>query len=174
MKTRRHKHVPGEQSGRLSSGFRDEYVGHQLIELYDMYVQFLRTTTGSKLMNLNLTQWRTLTLIRFNPDQTQRTLAAAVRIDPSSMTPIIDFFEAKRWVRRRPSSTNRSAYGLHMTAAGRKAYRLIEAEALHAEQLFSSVLSSAGRKKLTATLRQLHGRLALATMPQAPRKRTRR
>jgi DNA-binding MarR family transcriptional regulator len=174
MKTRRLKRAPGELAGSLNSGFRDEHVGHQLIELYDMYVRFLRTTTHSKLMNLNLTQWRTLTLIRYNPNQTQRTLATAVRIDPSSMTPIVDFFEKKRWVRRRRSLVNRSAYGLQITAAGRKAYRLIEVETSHAEQLIASVLSAAGRRQLTATLRRLHTRLELATAPPSRGKRRRR
>jgi len=174
MKTPRVKPAPDERASLLSNGFQDEHIGHQLIELYDMYVRFLRTNTRSKLMNLNLTQWRTLTLIRYNPNQTQRTLATAVRIDPSSMTPIVDFFEKNKWVRRRQSPVNRSAYGLQITAAGRKAYRLIEVETAHAEEMFASVLSPASGKKLTATLRRLRSGLELATTAPAPSKRRRR
>ncbi len=171
MKIRRPKRAQGEPKSRLDSGFQGEHVGHLLIELYDMYVRFLRTATCSNLMNLNLTQWRTLTLIRFNPNETQRTIATAVGIDPSSMTPIVNFLEKKNWVRRRRSLVNRSAYGLHITAAGRKAYQSIEVETLHAEQLFADALSASGRKRLTASLRRLHNRLEVATTPLKPDKR---
>lgn len=133
--------------------------GHWLIELYDMYVRFLSNQTHSKLMNLNLTQWRTLTLIRGTPDQTQRAVASAVGIDPSSMTPIIDLFEGKGWVRRHKSTSNRSAYGLRMTPAGLKAYRLVENEIARTDLLFAKQLGAQNHKRLIGMLKKLHDTL---------------
>jgi DNA-binding MarR family transcriptional regulator len=147
------------QPGAMQTGFPEQHIGHHLIELYDAYVRFLRNQTQSKLMSLNLTQWRTLTFIRFNPDRTQRALSIAVGIDPSSMTPIIDFFESKRWVRRHQSKTNRSAYGLQLTAAGLKAYRVVEREIGHTEKIFAQLLGQDECRRLASSLQQLHARL---------------
>jgi DNA-binding MarR family transcriptional regulator len=149
-----------EPADSLHAAVQGENVGSHLIELYDVYVRFLRMRSHSKLMNLNLTQWRTLTFIRFNPGRTQRVLSTAVGIDPSSMTPIVDFFEAKGWVKRHKSSANRSAYGLRMTAAGLKAYRQIEREIGHLEKVFETILGSGERNKLVTLLAQLREKLA--------------
>jgi DNA-binding MarR family transcriptional regulator len=158
-------------SQALQTGFQEHHIGHHLIELYDAYVRFLRNQTQSKLMSLNLTQWRTLTFIRFNPDRTQRTLSTAVGIDPSSMTPIVDFFESKRWVRRHKSTTNRSAYGLRMTPAGLKAYRVVEREIAHTEKLFAQLLGQEECVRLSSSLHRLHERLEREPAPEKTRKR---
>jgi DNA-binding MarR family transcriptional regulator len=146
---------------------RDCCIGHQLIEFYDVYVRFLSSRTRSKLMKLNLTQWRTLSFIRFNPNKTQRALSTAVGIDPSSMTPIIDFFEGKRWVRRRQSPTNRSAYELRLTAAGLKAYQKVESEINELEEIFTQVLGADKRDQFAAGLMKLHDQLASLLTPDA-------
>jgi DNA-binding MarR family transcriptional regulator len=166
MKSARAYDATGDASDSLHAGVQERNVGHHLIELYDVYVRFLRSRTHSKLMNLNLTQWRTLTYIRFNPDRTQRALSTAVGIDPSSMTPIVDFFEGKNWVRRHKSATNRSAYGLRMTAAGLKAYQLIEREMSRSEALFAQILGAGDRNRLVALLQNLHDNLALELSPK--------
>lgn len=149
----------GDIPKSLMPGNQEQTVGYQLIELYDIYVRYLTNQTHSKLMNLNLTQWRTLTLIRRNPGQTQRAAATAVGIDPSSMTPIIDVFESKGWVKRQKSPSNRSAYGLHMTAGGIKAYDTVEREISHTEQMFITELGSQNHKNLVSTLQKLHDAL---------------
>jgi DNA-binding MarR family transcriptional regulator len=155
----------------LHTGFQENHIGHHLIELYDAYVRYLRNQTQSKLMSLNLTQWRTMTFIRFNPDRTQRALSTAVGIDPSSMTPIVDFFEAKRWVRRHKSKTNRSAYGLRMTTAGLAAYRVVEREIGHAEKMFAQILGEEECGRFSVSLQRLHERLGRKPAPEKPAKR---
>jgi DNA-binding MarR family transcriptional regulator len=149
-------------------------VSANLIELYDLYVRLLTRRTHSRMMALNLTQWRTLTLIRFNPGRTQRSLATVVGVDPSSMTPIVDFFEQKRWVRRHRSATNRSAHALRMTPTGLKAYRLVENEMGQLERLFVRLLGAPDRSDLVRLMRRLRERLAteLAAHPsRKPRSR---
>lgn len=152
---------------RSAAGDKERRVGYHLIELYDVYVRFLTSRTHSQMMHLNLTQWRTLTFIRFHPGWTQRALSTAVGIDPSSMTPIIDVFEAKRWVRRHRSTTNRSAYELRMTEAGLKAYRLVEREIAQSEQFFAQVLGSADCNRLVALLQKLHHTLSAELSQEA-------
>ncbi len=166
MKKTKHSAASGDESAALHAGAQERYAGYHLIEMYDVYVRFLRSRTHSRMMNLNLTQWRTLTFIRFNPDRTQRALSTAAGIDPSSMTPIVDFFEAKGWVRRHKSSTNRSAYGLRMTPAGLKAYQLIEREIGKTDELFARILGQGDRNKLLALLRKLHESVAGELAPQ--------
>ena len=160
MKRARTQSTATEPSDNLHASVQGQNVGYHLIELYDVYVRFLRSRSQSKLMNLNLTQWRTLTFIRFNPDRTQRALSTAVGIDPSSMTPVVDFFETKGWVQRHKSSVNRSAYGLRMTAAGLKAYRQIEREIGHLEKFFETTLGAAERNRLITVLEQLREKMA--------------
>jgi DNA-binding MarR family transcriptional regulator len=149
----------------VNSGEQQQTIGYSLIELYDIYVRFLTNQTHSKLMNLNLTQWRTLTMIRVNPGQTQRAVAAEVGIDPSSMTPIIDVFETKGWVQRHKSPSNRSAYGLHMTPSGLKAYEIVQHEIAHAEELFVELLGGQNHKRLVTTLHKMHGLLKCKLTP---------
>jgi len=143
----------------LSPSEQQQSVGYCLIELYDIYVRFLTNQTHSRLMNLNLTQWRTLTSIRVNPGQTQRAIASQVGIDPSSMTPIIDVFETKGWVKRHKSPNNRSAYGLHMTPGGLKAYEIVHREIAHTDQLFAELLGSQNNRRLVTTMQKLHNTL---------------
>ena len=123
-------------------------------------MRLLTSRSESRLMRLNLTQWRTLTLIRFNPNETQRTLSKAVGVDPSSMTPIIDFFEKKGWVRRHDSRDNRSAYQIRMTAEGTVAYAQIEKEMARVEELFERLLGSQPHRKLAGLMLELRTELA--------------
>jgi DNA-binding MarR family transcriptional regulator len=143
-------------------GFGDQggLVGFQLLELYDAYVRRLQHETASRLMALNLTQWRTLTLIRFNPDRTQRALSKAVGIDPSSMTPIIDGFEKHDWVRRHASNENRSAYKIRLTPEGLAAYDQIKQEMARLDEGFAESLGETERQTLARTLERLRIDLA--------------
>jgi DNA-binding MarR family transcriptional regulator len=164
--TRRKGREPREAvADCLHAGEQEKNAGYHLVELYDVYVRLLQSRTHSNLMNLSLTQWRMLTLIRFNPDRTQRTLSRAVGIDPSTMTPLIDLFETKGWVRRHQSATNRSAYNLRMTAAGARAYRQIEREMAHAEKLIRDLLGESDRQMLLALLRTLRAGIARQMAP---------
>lgn len=139
----------------MSIGDEEKFVGYELIEMYNLYLQLLQSKTRSRLMNVNLTQWRTLMSIRFSPDQSQSKLSRTVGIDPSSMTPIIDFFEYKGWVKRHRSAHNRSAHCIRMTPKGAKAYAEIEKEIINAEALFTELLGEKDRTKLYNLLHRL-------------------
>lgn len=140
-----------------------------LLELMNAHHRFLEAQTHSVLTTLNTTQWRTLILIRYNPDQTQQTLARHVQIAPASMTPIVDLLERKGWVRRHPSATNRSAYGLRMTAAGKKAYQRMESEIVGTQDLVAQILGDRGCGELTSLMTRLRDGLNDACARQARR-----
>lgn len=131
-------------------------VGYYVVELFNAYSRLIAGRTHSALLNLNTTQWRTLTVIRFNPGQTQHALSRRIGIDPSSMTPIINLLERKGWVRRHRSPTNRSAYGVRMTAAGTSAYRTVELEMGRSERLIAEILGAQGQRDLSKLLQKLH------------------
>jgi len=143
----------------LTAGKQEDFIGHSLWEVYFYYVKLLTARTHSSMMDLNLTQWRTLTFIRYNPDQTQNNLARAVGIHPSSMTPIIDLFERRNWIRRLTSKGNRSAHGIRMTRAGLRAYGKVYAELKKAETRILAGLGARDRKKLNELLHRVRAHL---------------
>ncbi len=144
-----------KQTAGFAAHLHENNVGHNLTEAYYAYVQLLTSKTYSPVMTINLTQWRTLKLIRNNSGQTQRKLSDAVGIDPSSMTPIIDFFERKKWVKRKKSSANRSAYGIEMTQSGIKAYDKIQEEVSRTESKIQDLLGERDTKRLVKLLDRL-------------------
>lgn len=153
------------QQAGPSVGDKLDSIGYNLVELYTMYLRLLGTRSDSRLLELNLTQWRTLMLIRFNPDQTQRALSTAIGIDPSSMTPIIDFFEKKGWVRRHDSQDNRSAYQIRMTPQGATIYDQVEREIGSMEDMIRQRLGEQAHRTLVKLLRRLHADLSATLVP---------
>ena len=71
------------------------------------------------------------------------------------MTPIIDLFERKKWVRRKKSSLNRSAYGIAMTPSGLKAYDKIHLEIKKTEKLIHSILGDHDANNINELLTKL-------------------
>jgi DNA-binding MarR family transcriptional regulator len=71
------------------------------------------------------------------------------------MTPIIDFFETKRWLRRHNTPSNRSAYAVRLTPAGLRAYKVIEREMGEMEQRFARLLGKKNSMQLVDLLQKL-------------------
>lgn len=152
-------------------------VGYNLMELFSAYDRLLQNRTGSPLHELNITQFRTLTAIRFNPGQTQQAVASHVGIDPSSMTPVVNLLERRGWVERRPSPFNRSAYALHVTTAGLAAYRRVEREVAAVDEIVGEILGeivgSAKGRELAPLLHRLERALSEKLPADRPTKRPR-
>jgi DNA-binding MarR family transcriptional regulator len=70
-------------------------------------------------MDLTTRTWGAMNMLDHEGDVTQQQLGRAIGIDPSSMVSTIDELEAKGWVERRRHPTDRRAYALHITEAGR-------------------------------------------------------
>lgn len=150
-------------------------MAHCVLELMNAFHRYTEGQTHSVMTSLNTTQWRTLLLIRYNPDQTQQILARHVGITPASMTSIVDLLEHRGWVRRHPSPTNRSAYGLRMTPAGMRTYRRIERELTATERLCARIMGPGGLAKLAPLMIKLRDGLnqacALQAQKRTPRSR---
>jgi DNA-binding MarR family transcriptional regulator len=63
--------------------------------------------------------WGAMNMLDHEGDVSQQQLGRAIGMDPSSMVSTIDELEAKGWVERRRHPTDRRAYALHITDAGR-------------------------------------------------------
>jgi DNA-binding MarR family transcriptional regulator len=77
---------------------------------------------GERLATVGLTPrlWGAMNMLDHEGDVSQQQLGRAIGMDPSSMVSTIDELEAKGWVERRRHPTDRRAYALHITDAGRE------------------------------------------------------
>jgi DNA-binding MarR family transcriptional regulator len=77
---------------------------------------------AERLATVGLTprMWGAMNMLDHEGDVTQQQLGRAIGMDPSSMVSTIDELEAKGWVERRRHPTDRRAYALHITDAGRE------------------------------------------------------
>ncbi len=77
---------------------------------------------AERLATVGLTprMWGAMNTLDFEGDVSQQQLGRAIGMDPSSMVSTIDELEAKGWVQRRRHPTDRRAYALHITDAGRE------------------------------------------------------
>ena len=89
---------------------------------------------------------------------TQQRLAERQGIDRTTMVAVVDELERARLVERRRNPTDRRAYALHLTAAGRSALERGRDATARAEEAFLAPLSAAERRDLKATLRRLVAR----------------
>ena len=77
---------------------------------------------AERLATVGLTprMWGAMNMLDHEGDVSQQHLGRAAGIDPSSMVSTVDELEAKGWVQRRRHPTDRRAYALHITDAGRE------------------------------------------------------
>ena len=95
-----------------------------------------------------------LSLIKHNPGQKQSTLAQSVKLDRSTMVPILDHCQRKGWVERKPFQGDRRAHAIHLTASGKKLVKRLEKNVAELEQRISAGMGASGRRQLLTLLRQ--------------------
>lgn len=139
------RHVPGIRYEVL-----DDLVGYAIRRAQlAAYVIFDRVVGGT---TFTTQRFSSLVIIEQNPGLTQTRLGEILGIARSGVMLLVDFHEAEGFVVREPSATDRRAYGLKITAAGRR--RLAEVKRLvrEADRLMGAALSAAERKQLFALL----------------------
>jgi len=106
-------------------------------------------------LRLNIAHLAVLGLLFERGDLSQRQLIETMDADKSTMVYLIDELESQGLVERRPDPSDRRAYAVHLTDAGRA--RLVEAGAVVArvEQAFLSPLTARERAQFDALLRRL-------------------
>jgi DNA-binding MarR family transcriptional regulator len=101
--------------------------------------------------------WRfaVLALIDANPGLTQRDLAAALRRNTSSLTPVLDELCRLDYVVRERLEHDRRAYRLALTAAGKASMLELMASAVEHEREIDRLVGRAKRADFIRTLKQI-------------------
>ena len=101
-----------------------------------------------------------LSLIRQNPGQKQSTLAQSVKLDRSTMVPIMDHCERKGWVERKPYAGDRRAHAIYLTTKGKTLVRRLERSVAALESRIAEGLGPRDRATLLRLLRKLQASLS--------------
>jgi DNA-binding MarR family transcriptional regulator len=104
-----------------------------------------------------------LELLARNPGLSQSALAQALRLDRSSLVPVIDRLEDLGWARRTEVPGDRRRYDLVLTAAGRKVLAAATARVLRHERRIAALLTEREAKQLAALLGRIAEELPDAT-----------
>jgi DNA-binding MarR family transcriptional regulator len=98
-----------------------------------------------------------LTLIRSNPGITQVALAAAFRIDKSTMSPVIVRLENRGFIRREVLSRDRRRHALFLAAAAEPLFLAARAKVRAFEGGLAARLTKREQRELARLLRKLEG-----------------
>ena len=101
-----------------------------------------------------------LSLIQKNPGQKQITLAETVKLDRSSLVPIIDQCEKSGWLKRLPYPGDRRAHAIHLTKKGVATLNQLEQSVLLLEQRITEGLGEANKNLLLSLLKNLQTTLS--------------
>jgi DNA-binding MarR family transcriptional regulator len=99
--------------------------------------------------------WGAMNMLDHEGDVSQQQLGRAIGMDPSSVVSTIDELEAHGWVERRRHPTDRRAYALHITEAGREVLTRARRLAAGAQNDLLAPLDDAERAQLHDLLLRL-------------------
>lgn len=97
-----------------------------------------------------------LSLIGHNPGITSRQLCTTLGILPPNLVGMINSFEKRQLMLRKPHPRDGRAMGLHLTAAGRKLIREAEHTATALEAQAASRLTAAESRTLIRLLKKIY------------------
>ena len=133
----------------------DGLIGFQVRQAQLQVFNHFRKTVGT--MGITPGQAGILILIRNNPAISQAALARAIGVERATLGQIITDMEAKSWVERHPSNSDRRSYALTLSSSGKvfleKALKTI---AIH-EQDMSAHLSAKERQDFLRLLLRFSG-----------------
>jgi DNA-binding MarR family transcriptional regulator len=111
---------------------------------------------------IDASPWRfaVLALIDANPGLTQRDLAAAIRRNTSSLTPVLDDLSRLGYVTRDRLESDRRTYTLMLTRAGKAVTRELMASAVLHEREIDRLVGRAGRPGFIRALKRIIAGLA--------------
>jgi DNA-binding MarR family transcriptional regulator len=122
---------------------------------------------AERLATVGLTprMWGAMNMLDHEGHMSQQQLGRAIGMDPSSMVSTIDELEAKGWVERRRHPTDRRAYALNITDAGRETLTRARRLAGGAQNELLAPLDGAERAQLHELLLRL---VAAVATPDDP------
>jgi DNA-binding MarR family transcriptional regulator len=98
-----------------------------------------------------------LSLITHNPGITARQLCATLGVLPPNMVGMVNRFEARGLIERRPHPSDRRAQGLHLTPAGLELMKEAEDTAEKLEQDVAHKLTPVEQHTLMHLLQKIYG-----------------
>ena len=130
------------RSSRLRFGFEFSVLARQWRRVLERQLEQagLTDATWAPLLHLD----------RLGDGVTQKTLAAAVGIDGSSLVRLLDILAGKAWIERRIGEEDRRARLLHLTPEGRDAVARVRAILFDAEK---PLLEGISEEELGAAIR---------------------
>jgi DNA-binding MarR family transcriptional regulator len=102
-----------------------------------------------------------LALVKHNPGQKQSTLAQSVKLDRSTMVPIMDHCEKNGWVERKPFAGDRRAHAIHLTSKGKNLVKKLEKSVTELEQRINDAMGPGEREQLLLLLRKFQASVSL-------------
>ena len=133
----------------------DGLIGFQVRQAQLLVFNHFRKTAGT--MGITPGQAGILILIRNNPAISQAALARAIGVERATLGQIITDMEAKYWVERHPSHSDKRSYALTLSSSGRtlleKALKMI---AIHEEDM-TAHLSAKERQDFLRLLLKFSG-----------------
>lgn len=129
----------GEAPDTLSLGPLPGYLGYKLRQAQAASFRHIDRMAGES--DLSPGRFSLLTVIGANPGVTQTRIARAFGLDKSTLSPVIDQLVKGRLVARKRSKTDGRAYGLSLTAAGRRSLDAKRAQIEAQEKVMAATLS---------------------------------
>jgi DNA-binding MarR family transcriptional regulator len=145
-----------EKKKGLDLGLLPSLIGYQVrlaqIEVFEDFAQALAE------FELSPGRFGVLVLIEANPGLNQGQLAAASRLDRSTMVSVIDYLEGRGLVVRKPSPTDRRTNALWLTPKGKTLVGQMKPLIAQHEERVLADLSAAERATLIDLLSRIKGK----------------
>ena len=127
-----------------------QFLGYHMKRAYNVLRSDLLKTLEP--LGLRITTYSCLVLIVDNPGIRQSELALTLDIERPNMVVILDELEHRGWIKRKRVETDRRAYALFATLAGRRVCeKAVKLDQKHEARLLDG-LNKAERDRLVATL----------------------
>lgn len=130
-----------------------QFIGYHLKRTTNIMLADLARTLAPH--ELRMLTYTALVLIVDNPGIRQYQLADAMDIERPNLVVIVDELEQRGFIVRDKVPTDRRAYALQPTLAGKRLYKKATKSVTEHEQILFKDISQADRKKVVTTLSQL-------------------
>lgn len=105
---------------------------------------------------LRVVDFSVLSVLRHNPGATSRQLCQALGILPPNLVALLNGLVKRGWVERRPHPSDGRAVALHLTPAGARLTREVEATVAGLEKRASGGLTAAELRTLNRLLQKVY------------------
>ena len=139
-----------DKAGQLQLAELEGHVGYFVRRLQvAIFKSFIATLAP---MNVRPAQYSVLVLIAANPGSSQAQIGQALNIERARLARMLHELEGRSWVERR--ARDGRSHALHLTAAGQKAFKTINALASRHEEQMARFIGSKRRSRLLELIKE--------------------